>query len=299
MNLTRVMVAFLVVVAALALMAHLSTTGLEYSRYNFEWTGTSAFFSLAERQGARDLSSYADLAGRNDTLLLVLVPGGPFSPDEIASVAAFLAGNNTVFIADETGEARELLAALGSTISVTPGNLSSVDREFRDPRSVIVHPDGEDPLTSNVTTVVLNRPGAVEGGETLLSTSLFSWMDDDGDEKIGAGEEFSSYGVLARERIGNGTLYVLSDPGVFANGMLRARLSGENTLFIDNVLGLCDTVLIDLSHSRTAGAGPVLALSNRLKTSMVFKMSVLIGSVLIIALAFYRRWGEENGNNTD
>lgn len=297
MNPTRVMVAFLVVVAALALMAHLSTTGLEYSRYNWEWTGTSGFFSLAERHGARDISSYSDLAGRNDTLLLVLVPEGPFSPDEIVSLSAFLAGNNTVFISDETGESGELLAALGSTISVIPGNLSSVDREFRDPRSVIVHPAGEDPITANVTTLVLNRPGAVAGGETLLATSLFSWMDDDGDGKIGAGEEFSSYGVLARERVGNGTLYVLSDPGVFANGMLRARLSGENALFLDHVLGLRPTVLIDQVHSRTAGAGPVLALSNRLKTSMVFKISVLILSVTIVALAFYRRWGEKNGNS--
>jgi hypothetical protein len=297
MNLVRVVVILLAVIAALALIAHFSTTGLEYSRYNWEWTGTSGFFSLAERKGAGDLLSYDSLAGRNDTLLLVIFPEGPFTAEETGALSAFLAGGNTLFVADETGGSRELLASLGSTISVIPGNLSSVDREYDDPGSVIVRAVGEDPLTANVTTLVLNRPAAVEGGETILATSLFSWMDEDGDGMIGEGESLSISPVLAREGIGPGTVYVLSDPGIFANGMLRARLSGQNALFIDHLFSLRPTVLVDQSHSRTAAAGSVLVLANRLKSSMVFKISVLILSITVVVLAFYRRWGEENGNN--
>jgi hypothetical protein len=297
MNLTRVLVGFLVVIAALALIAHLSTTDLEYSRYNWEWTGTSGFFALLEQHGARDISSYASLDGSRDTLLLIISPDAPFSPAEITSLSAFLANGNTVVIADETGSANDLLASLGSTISILPGNLSSVDVEYSDPRTVMVYPKGEDPVIANISTVVLNRPAALAGGDILLATTLFSWMDTSGDGRIDANEQLSSYGVLSRQQIGNGTLYVFSDPSIFANGMLQARLSGENNLFIDRLLTLRPTVFTDQSHSRTASADTVLTLANMAKSSMIFKISLLILTITLVALAFYRRWGEEDGTN--
>jgi hypothetical protein len=297
MNLTRVLVGFLVVIAALALIAHLSTTDLEYSRYNWEWTGTSGFFALLEQHDARDITSYTALEGRNDTLFLIISPDAAFTPAEMTSLSSFLDNRNTVFIADETGAANDLLGSLGSSISIIPGNLSSVDVEYSDPRSVMAYPKGEDPVIANISTVVLNRPAAVSGGDILLSTTIFSWIDVNGDGRIDAGEQLSSYGVLSREPIGNGTLYVLSDPSIVANGMLQARLSGENSLFIDHILTLRPIVFIDQSHSRTAGADEVLILANFVKSSMIFKISLLILTIIIVALGFYRRWGEEHGTN--
>lgn len=295
MHKIRLIAAILAVVAAIALVAHLSTTDLEYSRYNWEWTGTSGFFSLLEEQGARDITAYVALSGSNDTLLLIIAPDTPFTPDEVTALRSFLDRGNTVFIADETGASAELLSGLGSAISVIPGNLSSVDREYLDPRSVIVYPTGEGPLTANVSALALNRPAAVSGGDILLATSIFSWMDANGNGWIDGDEQISSSGVLAREAIGNGTLYVFSDPSIFANGMLNARLTADNRLFIDQLLSLRDDVLVDQSHSQTSGADAVLGLANRVKNTMVIKISLLILSITVLAFACSRRWGEDHG----
>jgi len=295
MHKVRLIAAILVVIAAIALTAHLSTTDLEYSRYNWEWTGTSGFFSLLEEQGARDITAYTALSGSTDTLLLIIAPEAPFSPDEVAALRSFLDRGNTVFIADETGASAELLSGLGSALSVIPGNLSSVDREYSDPRSVIVYPKGEDPLTATVSELVLNRPAAVSGGEILLSTSLFSWMDTSGNGRIDEGEQIASSGVLSREAIGNGTLYLFSDPSIFSNGMLNARLTADNRLFIDQILSLRDDVLVDQSHSLTSGADAVLDMANRVKNTMVLKISLLILTITVLAFACSRRWGEDHG----
>jgi hypothetical protein len=295
MHKIRLVAVILVVIAAIALAAHFSTTDLEYSRYNWEWTGTSGFFSLLEEQGARDITAYAALSGSNDTLLLIIAPDAPYTPDEVSALRSFLDGGNTVFIADETGESNELLAGLGSTISVIYGNLSSADREYADPRSVMVYPKGEDPITANVSALVLNRPAVVSGGDILLTTSLFSWVDANGNGRIDGGEDLSSFAVLAREAVGNGTLYVFSDPSIVANGMLNARLTADNRLFIDQLLTIREHVLVDQSHSLTAGADAVLSLANRVKNTMVIKISLLILSITTLAFACSRRWGDDHG----
>ena len=293
MNKTVVVAALLILITALALSAHLSTTALEYSRYNQEWTGTSGFFTVLEEQGARDLGSFSSLPDQDNALLLIIAPGSTFTAEETADLRAFLGRGNTVFIADETGEANPLLADLGSTLRIVPANISSVEMEYDDPRTVIVHPRGNDPLLANVTTLTLNQASAVSGGIPLLSTTLFSWDDRNGNGKIDEDEPLSPFAVSAREQIGSGTLYVLSDPSIFINGMRTARPgSGDNGVFIGNLLSGSDTVLVEQSHSRTAGADRILSVALLVKHSMSIKIAALILSVVIVLAAFFGRWTE-------
>jgi hypothetical protein len=103
MNKKGMVAAFLIVVAMIALIAHVSTTNLEFSRYNGDWAGTSRLFADLDAHGVRDLVSYADRTGRNDTLLLIIAPNTSFSSAEADALRGFLRGGNTVFVADETG----------------------------------------------------------------------------------------------------------------------------------------------------------------------------------------------------
>jgi hypothetical protein len=293
MNKTVVVAALLVLIAALALTAHLSTTDLEYSRYNQEWTGTSGFFTMLEERGARDLASYSALSDESDALLLIIAPGSTFSAEETAALRAFLGQGSTIFIADETGEANPLLADLGSTIRVVPANISSVEMEYSDPRTIIVSPRESDPLLANVTTLTLNQASAVSGGTVLLSTTLFSWDDRNGNGKIDEDEPLSSFAVFTRESIGTGTLYVLSDPSIFINGMQTIRPgSGDNGVFIGNLLSNRGTVLVEQSHSRTAGADRILSLALLVKNSMIIKIAALIVSIELVLTAYFGRWTE-------
>ena len=155
---------------------------------------------------------------------------------------------------------------------------------------MIAYPRGADPLVSNVSSLSFNRPSSVTGGEVLVATTLISWVDADGNYHLDENETLSSYGLLSREQMGNGTLYVLSDPSLCINGMRNARLSGDNEVFLGNLLSLHPDLLVEQTHSLTGGADPVLAAVLWVKKTTIITISALIGSVLLVAVAFWRRW---------
>ncbi len=285
-----VIAALLIVITAIALTVHVSTTDIEFSRYNHDWTGTSEFFTQLEAYGAEDVVFPADLSGRNDTLLLIIAPSTSFSPGEISSLKDFLADGNTLFIADEAGSANGLLEGLGSDIRIHPGNISSVDKEFADPGLVIGYPRQDDPILTNVSALTLNGASALSGGIILVSTTFFSWDDTNGNYNFNKNESLSSFGLLSRNSIGNGTLYVLSDPSIFINGMMDAPLSSDNDAFIENMLFHHPVILVEQSHSLTAATDEILAKVTWIQNTMVIKISLLILCILLVAVAFYRRW---------
>jgi len=167
-----------------------------------------------------------------------------------------------------------------------------VETGYADPRTVIAYPRGNDPLLANVPMVTLNRASAVSGGTPLLATTLFSWDDRDGDGKMSEDEPLSSFPVLAVESVSGGTLYVLADPSIFINGMVDTS-GRDNGALIGNLLSGNRTVLVEQSHSRTAGADRVLSLALLAKDSMGIKIAALIVSVSIVLAAFFGRWTEE------
>jgi hypothetical protein len=67
----------------------------------------------------------------------------------------------------------------------------------------------------------------------------------------------------------------------------------DNGALIGNLLSGNRTVLVEQSHSRTAGADRVLSLALLAKDSMGIKIAALIVSVSIVLAAFFGRWTEE------
>jgi hypothetical protein len=280
----------LILFAGIALFAHISTNTLEFSRYNRAWNGTSGLFTELDAHNAHDLVLYDDLAVRNDTLLLLIAPNKSFSDREIVAIRYFIENGNTLFIADETGASNPLLEQLQKNTRVQPVVISSMQREFIQTSSVIAYTRKPDPLLANVYSLALNRPSFLNSGEILASTSFFSWEDADMNYTTNVNTSLSSYGILARERVGRGTLYVLSDPSVFVNGMREARISSDNEVFIQNLLSLHRDILVDQSHSMTGEVDSFLAAAFWVKNSIFTKISVLILLILFVMAAFWRRW---------
>lgn len=286
---TKVAVAIiLVMLGAIALVLHLSTTDLEFSRYNHGWTGTSDFFAEPDTRDAQALLSFDDLSGRRSTLLLIVAPDTPFSGDEAAAMRDFLAAGNTVFLADETGLSDTLIGGMG--IRVHPGDLSSAERAYQYPYSVISYSREDDPILTNVMSITLNRPSSLEGGTMLVSTTPLTWDDTIRNGRLDANETLASYPILARETVGNGTLYVFSDPSIFINGMQEPEISSANDLFIHNLLSLQPDILVEQSHSMTGRMDPLMAMALAMKNTMVIKISALLVSLLLVAVAFWRKW---------
>ncbi|WP_214041475.1 DUF4350 domain-containing protein [Methanoculleus sp.] len=229
-------VLLILLLAGGAAYVHATTTTEEYSRCNVGWNGTSG---LAAEE-VRDLASLPP-----DATLLILAPDLPFTPEEAGYLRAFLDGGGRVLIGDEEGGANGLLADLGSTMRVRPGDLASLERDHADPGLFSGYVVGNASLVAGVETVLLNRPATVEGGEPLIETSIFTWDDADGDGRVSGDETFARRVVAAHE----GSLIVLGDPSLFVNAMLA-----ENPVFIESL----GPVLIDAAHSRTGTANPIV-----------------------------------------
>jgi hypothetical protein len=263
-------VLLILLLAGGAVYAHATTTTEEFSRYNVGWNGTS---NLAAEE-VRDLGNLPPGA-----TLLILAPDVAFTADETGYLRAFLESGGHLLIADEEGSANRLLADLGSTIRVRPGNLASLERDHADPGLFTGYPVGNATFFAGVETVLLNRPAAVTGGEPLLETSILTWDDADGDGRPGGSETFARRTVCARE----GNLTVLGDASLFVNAMLA-----ENPKFIENIR----PVLVDAAHSRTGTTNPIINTRTWIQETPAAIAVIAALAVLPVAYRFGRKENE-------
>ncbi len=263
-------VLLILLIAGGAAYAHATTTTEEYSRYNVGWNGTTAL-AAGEIHDLRDLDPC--------TTLLVLAPYREFTAEEAGYLRVFLDNGGQIIVADEEGNSNRLIADLGSTIRVRPGNLSSLDRDHAAPGLFTVRVVGNDTLFAGIETVRVNRPAAVEGGEPLLETSILTWDDADGDGRPGGSETFGAAVVCARE----GNLTVLGDPSLFINAMIA-----ENPKFIKNI----QPVLIDGAHSRTGTTSPIINALAWVRETPAAAAAIAALVVLPVAWQFGRKRDE-------
>jgi hypothetical protein len=246
----------IILLAAVFLLAmHLSANNMDFSRSNIGWNGTSSFFSDLNRHHTVEITDPGQLAGypRNATLLIIAPYRSP-TAKELAAYTAFLNNGNTIFLADDFGTGNEILAGIGSHVSILPGNLSSLDRRYQDPYSVIAYRAADEGPVPLPQDIALNRPAALDGGSPLMLTSVMSWIDLNGKRRITLGEDLGTYPVMVTTSKGTGQLIVLSDPSIFINSMYSQPENGNNRDLIRSIVTLNDQVLIDQMNSRTAGA---------------------------------------------
>jgi hypothetical protein len=284
-----------VLIVTILFFAHLSTTDLEYSRYNSGWNGVSALFSRLEARSATEIRNPADLDGMSGSLLLI-VPEQDITAGDAEHYRSFIERGNTMYIAANRESANTLLGLLGSTIRIQQGRLLSIDAEFTTPASVIAFKTGTDPLTGNVSSVLLNSPAALTGGNTILATSVLTWNDSDGDMLLGRGEKMQSQTVLSKEQIGEGILYVIGDPGIFLNSMIGLD-SHDNPRLIEMVLGEEDQILVDQYCSATHRASGPVVLLHVVRDTLMIKIGLL--SLALIPIAYIMRRFRSRGDTEE
>ncbi|MCK4269457.1 MAG: DUF4350 domain-containing protein [Methanogenium sp.] len=289
MNYGRWIAVILIVISLMIISAHFSQTSLEYSRYNTQWNGTSVFADMVEDVGGKFLYDYKDLNSEANTTLLIIAPDKEFSEEETGILREFVHGGGHLFIADENGVSNGLLHTIGSTMSVVPGNVTSVDMEYNEPSLVICYTKGNATVINGVETIVLNCPSYVSGGEALITSSILSWDDENGNNRIDKSESLSEYPVFVHESIGEGIIFLLSDPSIFINGMNVERGKRDNKQFIQNILTQDKHLIVDQSGSQTAGSDGILSLMNRMKQNTILKIAVITAAVFSLLYAVNRK----------
>jgi len=281
---------FILLAAALLLTAHLTSTTLEFSRYNTGWNGTSLFFSGLDRHKVTDITDPAGLTPyTNTTILLIIAPEREPTGPETEAYRAFLQRGNTILLADDFGAGNAILRGIGSRISIRDGNLSSLDRAYGDPYSVVVYNVTNVSPVQSLSAVVLNRAAPLEGGIPLLRTSFLSWTDTNGNGRIDSDEALGTFSVMAREKTGEGELIVLSDPSIFINAMQNIDEKYDNRKLIRNLVEREGSVLIDQMNSRTKDTEGLSTILHVMKTTLSTEILVIVVLLLIAAVAWKRK----------
>ncbi|MDD3135819.1 MAG: DUF4350 domain-containing protein, partial [Methanoregula sp.] len=223
--------------AVIVVVGHVSTNSLEFSRYNSGWNGTSQFFSDLDRHRLVEIADPARLdAYQKNATLFIIAPERPPTETERDAYKAFIERGNTIVLADDFGTGNAILRGIGSRISIRQGNVSSIDREYADSYSAVAYPYANVSLTHDIRKILLNRAAPLEGGTTLVRTSIMSWIDANGDRRINNDERLGAFTVVAGEEIGSGRLIVISDPSIFINSMYAPDPRWDNRAFISKLV---------------------------------------------------------------
>jgi hypothetical protein len=281
-------IGIVLVLATVVLFLHLTSTDGEFSRYNPQWNGTSVYFDRLVSGGSAMVDDPADLAGESNRTLLVIAPARAPTVEEEAAYREFIAAGNTLVLADDFGAGNELLRAVGASVRLDDGNLSSYTREFEISNAPVGYPASNRTLVSGISKIVFNHPVAVYGGEPLVNTSYLSWVDKDGDGRANSSEPLNRFPVMTEEVVGAGRVIVIGDASLFINAM-QGLPDCDNGLLVERLIST--ETLVDQRLSLTAVAeGPISTfLWIREIPSLVVVVTAL--SLGVVAWSLSRRKG--------
>jgi hypothetical protein len=268
----------------------LSTSGVAYDPYNYDWDGGSDLRERASMNGteatvALSTNEY-DAGPAGESAAVVLDPGTGYSADERARIASFVSQGGTLLVATETNESSAFLADLGLTVQIDGRpvrddqyNLNAA--AFPQAINVSSHPvvDGVDALTLNHGTVL--DPGAAT---PLVNTSTVAYLDENRNEELDATERLAARPVAAVQQVGDGEVIVVSDASVFTNAMLDER---GNAQLLRNVVAGHERVVLDYSQQ---GSLPPLSYTY-LVIQTAPLLQVLAGLAGIAMIAVWGRVG--------
>ncbi len=279
--------ALVLLAAGLVLCAHLTSNTLEFSQYNTNWNGTSSFFASLDRDTTVMIHEARELAPfTNDATLLIIAPSRAPTDDEILAYQTFLDNGNTIIIADDFGQGASILKKTGSAITLPGGQLASIDRQYANPYTIAVYQVRNESPVGSCPSLLLNRPSRVEGGEPLMMTSVLSWIDNDGNRRLNAGETMGQFAVIASERISRGRIVVIADPSLFINAMQVTEGGYANDCLMQNLARPGGPLLVDQMNTRTTDTEGLSRILHVIRTQFIGEVLFFLLLVLVALFAW-------------
>lgn len=276
------------VLAGIVALSYLSSTDAELSRYNSGWNGTSAFYDQLERSGITSITSYPVLRSAPPDTLILVEPHSLPGAEGKDTIRHFVRNGGTLILIAKNESANSILEAAGSRIIIHESALSSIDMEYADPRMVIAYRAQEHGLLENVESVALNQPSTLTGGETLLETSVLSWIDTNSNGRVDGTETFGKEPVMAREGIGHGEIIVLSDSGILINSMDFTVSERDNVQLRENLVTGTDASYDTITSQPFMTEGILQAITG-VKSTTVIKIIAILLITGVVCAAYARR----------
>jgi len=261
-------VAVAIALLSVSMVAPAISTTEDFSIFNSGWNGTSGLAVMAYRTGKLVPTFQVGSTGTDITVtqvalttiapdpgtgaLVIIGPTKEFTDAEGTLVGDFVRDGGRLVLADDFGTGNSLLSKMGAG-SRFSGQLV-MDLAFeKQPEFSVVFDIAPDPLTTNVSALLFNYPSSVTVNisttPVIARSSVASWRDVNGNKLQDPGEPRGPFPLVARERLGLGTILLLSDPSVLINGM---RDYMDNDAFAENLVAdVCrerTEVYFDESH---------------------------------------------------
>jgi hypothetical protein len=255
------------VLLIISMAAPVVSTSADFSIFNSGWNGTSKLAILTYKAGKFVPDFEVKSTGTEITVtqlglseisldpvtsaLVVIGPGKAFTSAEGRIVGDFVRNGGELLLADDFGTGNSLLIGMGATSRFS--NQLVMDLAFeKQPEFSVVYDLRTDPITNNVSTLLLNYPSSLTiggGTEAIAFSSIASWLDTNGNRLQEWGEPRGPFAIAAREPLGAGSILLLSDPSVLINGMAAHMDNGVfGANLIDEVCNERTAVFFDESH---------------------------------------------------
>ena len=282
---TLVLGAFVLVVVVSLLIAT-STSSASFGAYNRAWDGTSDLRGVASETGAtpqvvHDTATYSDVTP-NSTVSFILSPDRNYSVTDRARLRRFVRQGGTLLVAGDYGpETNRLLSALGTDARLDGHPVRDDRHQYRSPAMPIADHVSNRSLVANVSALTLNHGTVVSprNATVLVSTSEYAYLDTNRNKRLDDNETISSMPVATVERIGEGRVFVVSDPSIMINTMIDRS---DNRAFINTIVTGNHTVLLDYSH--TAQLPPLALAVLILRESGLLQLLIGSGCLALVLL---------------
>ena len=264
------------------LLALYAPDSVAFSPNNYGWNGIEGISSTYKVSFTTSLSSVP--AG---SVLAIMQPSLNFSAADVQAVGSLLRGGGTVVVADKSGVANSLLTGLGSGITIqSQYSISDPLYNWKAktlPTALILPGTASRfPFAANVSGIALNQPSPLllqKGADVSAAvTSQLSYdVAQPGSGQVSKGP----FVVAAAEKVGNGTLLVVSDSQFLLNS---ESTIADNGALIGNLF-INASVYIDASHWTSS---PLTSSTAELKAELREAYGMLSGSPIryILTLSF-------------
>jgi hypothetical protein len=274
---------FTLVVLA-TLVTATATSAASFSPYNDQWQGGSELQTIATGVGVKsDVTLNVGAYGRTPppgTVAVVLSPDRPYTADEAAAVERFVRRGGTLLVAEDFGpHSNDLLASIGASSRLDGRLLVDEEAYYNSPTMPVARPDTSTSLLVEVDAFTLNHGTYVvpNGAQVLVESSEFATVVDDEGKVVSTA--LGPYPFVTAERVGAGTVLVVSDSSALINVMLDRP---GNSAFVRNVFSRHDRVLLDYSHG--GPVPPVGRAVETVQTSPTLLVVVGVFCVLVVGL---------------
>jgi len=264
----------------------------DYSAFNTEWNGTSKFYGAYAREhlGERPVVASDDIYMNavltsltkldvmpSRSMLLMLGPSKGYTAEELDYLDMFVRSGGVIILADDFGTGNDVLEQLG--VSERFSGELLIDLSFEKAGTFPVTYKG----TFGDMRLLLNHPSSIQGAtDPLITSSPSSFLDSNENGIHDDGESMGVRTIASRVAVGDGMVYLVSDPSIFINDML-GRYDNEAVCF--DLLAMAEgasarSLYVDEAHFAKADAFQVVDIVIATTNEQVFQ------AVVIALLAF-------------